>query len=128
MPSRPRVFRSAHSQLEPTVDEARGTSRERGYSAQWDKAAKLYRRSHPLCIGCEALGRVMVAEVVDHVIPHKGDQGLFWDQSNWQSSCDAHHVQIKPRLEKLFAQGRITRSDLRLDGAVAQKLSFELLV
>ena len=28
-----------------------------------------------------------VSECVDHIVPHKGDQQLFWDQSNWQALC-----------------------------------------
>lgn len=33
----------------------------------------------------------MVATVVDHNIPHKGNKVLFWDVSNWQSLCKACH-------------------------------------
>ena len=29
--------------------------------------------------------------VVDHIIPHRGDQKLFWDQNNWQSLCKSCH-------------------------------------
>jgi 5-methylcytosine-specific restriction protein A len=32
-----------------------------------------------------------VAEVVDHIKPHKGDMTLFWDENNWQSLCKMHH-------------------------------------
>jgi 5-methylcytosine-specific restriction enzyme A len=28
---------------------------------------------------------------VDHIIPHKGNQKLFWDTKNWQSLCEMHH-------------------------------------
>lgn len=33
----------------------------------------------------------MAATVVDHIIPHKGDQYLFWDRSNWQPLCKLCH-------------------------------------
>jgi 5-methylcytosine-specific restriction protein A len=29
--------------------------------------------------------------VVDHIIPHRGDQYLFWDQENWQALCKDCH-------------------------------------
>lgn len=29
--------------------------------------------------------------MVDHIIPHKGDQSLFWDQMNWESLCARCH-------------------------------------
>jgi hypothetical protein len=34
---------------------------------------------HPLCRMCEAEGKITVATIVDHVIPHKGDRVLFND-------------------------------------------------
>ena len=32
-----------------------------------------------------------MATVVDHIKPHRGDQKLFWDRSNWQPLCEHHH-------------------------------------
>jgi len=34
---------------------------------------------------------VTAALVVDHIQPHKGNDDLFWDASNWQSLCEACH-------------------------------------
>jgi hypothetical protein len=34
---------------------------------------------------------VRIANVVDHIIPHRGDMELFWDESNWQSMCEPCH-------------------------------------
>jgi len=31
------------------------------------------------------------ATVVDHIIPHKGDYKLMYDQNNLQSLCKYHH-------------------------------------
>ena len=46
------------------------------------------------------MGRHTQATVVDHRIPHKGDEGLFWDESNWQSMCKPHHDSTKQAIEK----------------------------
>ena len=27
----------------------------------------------------------------DHIIPHRGDMRLFWDESNWQALCESWH-------------------------------------
>ena len=35
--------------------------------------------------------RIEVATVVDHIMPHKGDNTLFWDRDNWQSLCKRFH-------------------------------------
>ena len=36
-------------------------------------------------------GRLVKATVVDHIIPHRGDAKLFWDEGNWQSLCKNCH-------------------------------------
>lgn len=69
----------------------RKSARERGYNTRWDKARKSYLKKHPLCVECEKEGRYIPATVVDHIIPHRGDQKLFWDTSNWQPLCKHHH-------------------------------------
>ena len=28
---------------------------------------------------------------VDHIVPHRGDHRLFWDEQNWQPLCKACH-------------------------------------
>lgn len=71
----------------------RKSARERGYTTRWDKARKVWLDHHPLCAVCEREGRVTAAGEVDHIIPHEGDQALFWDQTNWQSICRNHHIE-----------------------------------
>lgn len=69
-------------------DAERPTAYERGYDRRWQDARELYLRQHPLCVMCLAEGRTTAARVVDHVVPHRGNQRLFWDETNWQSLCD----------------------------------------
>lgn len=79
------------------TDEARPAA-DRGYGRAWQKARKRYLAAHPLCVECLKEGRYTKATDVDHVVPHRGDQRLFWDQSNWQALCHKHHS-IKTRNE-----------------------------
>ena len=58
----------------------------RGYDSKWNKARKIFLAQHPLCAICGA-----PATDVDHIIPHKGNKKLFWDQSNWQALCHSCH-------------------------------------
>lgn len=76
-----------------SAERARGGADARGYDAKWRAARKLFLHRHPLCVMCQAEGRLTPATVVDHIIPHRGDQKLFWDQTNWQPLCAAHHNQ-----------------------------------
>lgn len=83
-------------------DARRPGARTRGYNTRWDKARATYLRSHPLCVWKDDGGRPCgkPATVVDHIQPHRGDQSLFWDESNWQPLCVSCHSSLKQRKEK----------------------------
>ncbi len=71
-----------------------GRVRQQGnkqYNVRWRKARLHFLDRHPLCITCLTVGRLVPATVVDHVIPHRGDQRLFWNEGNWQALCKPCH-------------------------------------
>ena len=74
-----------------TADARRGSSSERGYTGAWQKARKHYLLAHPLCREHESKGEIAAANVVDHIIPHRGDKDRFWDSTNWQPLCKPCH-------------------------------------
>jgi 5-methylcytosine-specific restriction protein A len=75
---------------------------ERGYGWRWQKARAtwLARPENVLCRFCKAQGRITPAILIDHVIPHRGDQKLFWDTTNWQPLCKPCHDVTKAALER----------------------------
>lgn len=75
------------------------TSAQRGYGYKWQQARAQFLREHPLCVMCQAVGRVEAATVVDHITPHRGDRSLFWRRSNWAPLCAHHHSSEKQREE-----------------------------
>lgn len=82
----------------PAIQSASGSWRatgaganERGYTYAWQQARLRFLKSHPLCVACEAAGVFTQATVVDHRIPHRGDQALFWDKDNWAAMCAPCH-------------------------------------
>lgn len=77
-----------HSYLYQT--ERAGAS-ERGYNGRWRKARRRYLKEHPLCVRCRERGKLVKATVVDHMIPHRGNEELYWDESNWQALCKNCH-------------------------------------
>jgi len=85
---------------QPSWRGQRGSANERGYTWAWRKASKAFLASHPICEYCEARGDVTVSTLVDHRIPHRGDQKLFWDKTNWAASCKPCHDGDKQRLER----------------------------
>jgi 5-methylcytosine-specific restriction endonuclease McrA len=38
--------------------------------------------------------------IVDHIIPHRGNLALFWDEENLQAVCKEYHDGEKQRLER----------------------------
>lgn len=73
--------------------ETRPTSTKRGYGSKWQKAREAWLKKHPMAVDWfgDHEGREFEAEVVDHVIPHKGDMKLFWDSGNWQGLTERDH-------------------------------------
>jgi len=77
-------------------------------------------------------GRIRYALVArrsvrDHVEPHKGDMVKFWNVELWQPACRWHHDVVKQQLEQRYARGDVSVADLRLDSALAVRLTLDLL-
>src|SRR5262245_11080044 len=60
-------------------------------TARWRRLRRQVLDDEPLCRHCRHEGRVEPATEVDHIIPHRGDEVLFWDARNLQPLCGAHH-------------------------------------
>ena len=73
------------------LDRQRPSAARRGYGARWRRARAAYLARNPLCVPCQAAGRLAPATVVDHRVPHRGDQKLFWNEGNWQGLCKPCH-------------------------------------
>jgi len=105
MPTQSKVHRppgwSPPKERERRWDKARPSAAKRGYTDQWRKMSKAFLGKHPLCKMCESHGQLTEAKEVDHIIPHRGNMTLFWDQSNWQGLCSNCHRSEKQRLENL---------------------------
>jgi len=95
--------------------EQRSSARKRGYGSAWDKARVGFLRLHPHCSACGREGLIVRATVVDHVVPHRGDQRLFWDASNWQALCTNHHSSWKQQREIRGYSSRVTATGLPVD-------------
>lgn len=67
------------------------TTAQRGYGGKWQRYRLKFLEANPLCVMCQQQGRVTAANVVDHIVDHRGDAKLFWDQKNWQPLCKPCH-------------------------------------
>lgn len=94
-----------HAHLHQLQSDAhRGSAHQRGYNKRWQKARLTFLRNNPVCTRCASAGLVVVATDVDHIIPHKGDQTLFWDSGNWQSLCKSCHSKKTAREDGGFGR------------------------
>ncbi len=77
------------------------------YDEDWARHSKAFLKENPRCYAC---GKK--SEVTDHLVPHKGDENLFWKTDNYIPLChschnritslfDFKHVAGKPINEKL---------------------------
>jgi 5-methylcytosine-specific restriction protein A len=111
MAQQPRQFRppgwKPKEQRDREFDAHRGSASSRGYGAAWVAASAGHRRSEPLCRYCKAGAfgepRIRAAQLVDHFVPHRGDQVIFWRRDLWVSSCSECHSGPKQAVER---QGR----------------------
>lgn len=71
--------------------DTRPNSARRGYDYKWRKVRAVYLRKHPLCVRCMAEGKYTMATVVDHIVPHRGNPVLMWDENNYQALCKSCH-------------------------------------
>lgn len=55
-------------------------------SARWRRESREFLSEFPYCAVCG-----QPASVVDHIVPHRGDESIFFDRRNWQPLCHAHH-------------------------------------
>lgn len=76
-----------HKALHPD----RPSASKRGYGSKWQRVSKAYLGKHPLCVKCLAERKFVSATVVDHIVPHRGDKILFWNEGNWQALCKSCH-------------------------------------
>lgn len=77
------------------------------YSYGWARYSKGFLRRNPLCVVCQAAGRVVAAEVTDHIVPHRGDRSLFWDTANHQALCKSCHDRKTVLEDGGFGRGRV---------------------
>ena len=60
-------------------------------SARYIKTRKNYLNRNPLCKRCSTMLNPVLATILDHITPHRGDSDLFWDVGNVQGLCKRCH-------------------------------------
>lgn len=84
-------------------------SRKLYRSSRWRRLRRRFLQENPLCVECKKVGRLTAATVVDHIIPHKGDEKLFWDEDNLQALCKSCHDRKTAAEGRWGEKGRVYR-------------------
>ena len=59
--------------------------------SQWKILRLCTLQENPFCIECNHQARIVRANIVDHIKPHRGDWSTFWDKANLQCLCKSCH-------------------------------------
>lgn len=65
---------------------------------RWRRRRAEHLAQEPLCRYCKEQGRITVADVADHIEPHRGDKHKFY-YGELQSLCHQCHSSVKQREE-----------------------------
>lgn len=85
--SRPCATPTCH-RLQPCADHPRipfATARRASSlydTARWKQERKQHLAGEPYCRSCGAIGTF-----VDHIIPPRGNDSMFFERGNWQTLC-----------------------------------------
>lgn len=115
--ARLRLVKPQVSNLAPAVQMARPREAESVRTATapwraWYKTARWQRLRWQVLVRdlftCAMCGRVEAETrrlVADHVVPHRGDEALFWAEANLQCLCAPCHDGAKQRIERIERGG-----------------------
>ena len=104
------------SHINPSIGNAPRSVYYRWYNRKrWRRRVTHQLRQEPFCAYCAREGVYEVATIVDHVIPHRGNEHLFWF-GTVQSLCKRCHDSVK-KTEEFYGY----RLDIGTDGLPIDK-------
>lgn len=81
----------------------------------WKRLRALVLGSHPICVACH----MAPATHVDHIVPHRGDDRLFFDPANLQALCRSCHSSKTAKQDGRWGQ---PKSDIPMKGTTPDGL------
>ncbi|WP_107495572.1 HNH endonuclease signature motif containing protein [Thalassobius sp. I31.1] len=73
--------------------------------ARWERIRQKFLKRYKW--ECQKTGVLLIGKrhapnspILDHIIPHRGDPGLFWDEDNLQLVSKAYHDSTKQSMER----------------------------
>ena len=86
-------------------------------TAEWRRESRAFRAANPYCVA-DGGACTRRSSIVDHRIPHRGDEALFWDASNWQAMCHRHHnAKTGRETQQRMRERRLAAAQVAHDGS-----------
>src|SRR5689334_8855121 len=73
-------------QERPNVD-----ARKWYHTRRWELLKAQVRAEEPCCGMCLTEGQAVPGTQTDHIVPHRGNEALFFNRQNLQNLCEHHH-------------------------------------
>jgi 5-methylcytosine-specific restriction endonuclease McrA len=95
------------------------------YDRHWQKYRERFLSVNPRCYYCGEK-----ATIVDHLVPHKGDEKLFKQLDNHIPLCKSHHDTATALWDKKYIEGGSIKSKVEWLqwGRAARGLNFKVKV
>ena len=107
-----------HAGTKRRMDRGRGSAKERGYDRDWERVAEMRRGLDAyICRSCfDKTGRIIIAKLVDHIIPIHVRPDWRLEIDNTQVLCNGCHTAKTNEDLRLFGgrtQRTLTREQIR---------------
>ena len=107
-----------HAGTKRRMDRGRGSAKERGYDRDWERVAEMRRGLDSyICRSCfDKTGRIIIAKLVDHIIPIHVRPDWRLEIDNTQVLCNGCHTAKTNEDLRLFGgrtQRTLTREQIR---------------
>jgi len=91
--------------------DKRPSASTRLYGREWRRQSAAYLAENPIAVDIfkEHKGVGQPAEVVDHIVPHRGDLFLFWNVDNWQGLTKSDHSRKTALEDGGFGRARTSK-------------------
>ena len=87
---RPNHYAATNTRIYQPKEAKKLSACKQGYDRHWRRFRLAYLDDNPICVRCEAGGRIVPATVVDHVVP-MSQGGAHMVESNSQALCKRCH-------------------------------------
>lgn len=84
--------------------QSKSTRRARFYGEEWNKYRRRYLHYNKHCYACGASSEHGARLHLDHLIVHRGNMELFWNETNIIPLCHHCHSVVTARFDRLDEQ------------------------